>query len=96
MRDIGSQVRGEGIRTLGAKKEGKECMYFVILGSEEDKYEVIEKKKLFKGKSERMNEVLTWRERRRKSLHERKAWAEGSKDIRVRIGRDRMWLNGEI
>ncbi|XP_070169546.1 uncharacterized protein [Polyergus mexicanus] len=73
MRDIGAQVKVEGIRRLEGKKEGKEGMLLVNLGSEEDKYEVMEKKKLLKGRNERIEEDLTWRERRRKWLIGRKA-----------------------
>ncbi|XP_033221173.1 trichohyalin-like [Belonocnema kinseyi] len=87
MRDIGAQFRLIEIRRLGGNKEGRESMFLVNLGSEQDKNEVIEKKKLLKRRNERIEEDLMWRKKRRKLLIERKTWAEKCNGNRVRIER---------
>ncbi|XP_033231657.1 golgin subfamily A member 6-like protein 22 [Belonocnema kinseyi] len=90
MRDIGAQVRVEGIRGLKGNKKGRECMLLVNFGSELDKYEVMKKKKLLKGRNERIEEHLTWREIKRKWPIEQKAWTERSKGGREEEGVDTL------
>ena len=66
MSDIGAQVRVEEVRNLAGKREGKGSILLVKLGSEQDRKEVLEKKKRLKGREERIEEDLTWRERKRR------------------------------
>ncbi|XP_033231563.1 eukaryotic translation initiation factor 5B-like [Belonocnema kinseyi] len=94
MKDIGTKIRVEGVKRVGKMREGREGMFLMTLGYEEEKFEVMGEKKLLKGKSERIEEDLIWQERRRKWLIEQRAWAERRKGNKVKIGRDRIWVNG--
>ena len=95
MKDIGAEVRVEEVRNLVGKKEGKGSILLVKVGSEEEKKEVFEKKKRLKGGEERIEEHLKRRERKRRWLIEQRSW-EKKKGSVVWIGRDRLWINGEL
>lgn len=91
-----SKVRVAWVKRVGRMKEGKEGIFLVILGCEEDRLKIMVKQKLLKGRTERIKEDLTCQKRRRKWLIEQRAWAERRKGGRVKIGRDRIWVNGEM
>ena len=95
MRDIGAQVRVEEVRKLAGKKEGKGSILLVKIGSEQERKEVLEKKRL-KGREERIEKDLTWREKERRWLIEQRSWEEKKKGSVVWVGRDRLWINGEL
>lgn len=65
MREIGVEVKVEEISKIGSREEGKET-WLVKLGSEEQKREVIRRKKILKGRKERIWYDLTWKERKMK------------------------------
>ena len=90
MRDIGAQVRVEEVRNLVGKKGGKGSILLVKVGSEQEGKEVLEKKKRLKGREERIEEDLTWRERKRRWLIEQRSWEEKKKGSVVWVERDRL------
>lgn len=65
---IGMKVEVTEIRRIGAGTEkGRGEMLIVKLGNEEQKWEIMAKKKNLKGRRERISEDLTWRERKIRS-----------------------------
>ena len=76
MRDIGAQVRVEWGRNLVGKNKGKGSILLVKVGSEEDRNkgfgeeEEVERKG---GREERVEEDLTWTERKRTWLIEQRS-----------------------
>src|SRR5436190_1989481 len=64
MKEIGTQVEIEGIRRIRGKEGGEEEMVVVRLGSREQKRQVIERKKGLRGKQTRIEDDLTWEERK--------------------------------
>lgn len=60
-------------------KEGRGGMFIVTLGSEDDRFVIMGEKKMLKGSNERIEEDMTWQERRRKWQIERWAWRGGKK-----------------
>ncbi|XP_033228357.1 uncharacterized protein LOC117180123 [Belonocnema kinseyi] len=62
-------------------------MFLVTLGCEEERFKVMGKKKLLKGRTERIEEDLRRQERRRKWLTAWGAWPERRKRSKVIIGR---------
>ncbi|KMQ87386.1 hypothetical protein RF55_13340 [Lasius niger] len=64
LEEIGAKARIEEVRRVG-RKYGKEGgMVVVKLGSREQKREIMEKKKGLKGKKIRIEDDLTWKERK--------------------------------
>jgi len=63
---IGAEVGIEWIRRIRGKEDGEGEMVVVRLGSREQKRQVMEKKKELKGKKIRIEDNLTWGERRMK------------------------------
>lgn len=94
---MGVKVEVEEIRKIGEDKGKRRKMLLVRLGNEEQKWEVMEKKKKLRGRMERISEDLSWKERRvRLKLGEitrleeakrRRVWMRGG---RIRIG-DQWW-----
>jgi len=94
---VGAKVEVGEVKRIGEVKEKGRKMLLVRLGSEEQKWEVMEKKKNLRGRKERILEDLSWRERRvRWRLGEiarmeeakgRRVWVRGG---RIRIG-DQWW-----
>lgn len=65
MKDIGITVNIEEIKRIGKSRRGKE-MWWVRLGSEEQKMEVLRKKRGLKGRRERIVDDLIQKERKMK------------------------------
>lgn len=61
---MGVKVEVEEIRKIGEDKGKRRKMLLVRLGNEEQKWEVMEKKKKLRGRMERISEDLSWKERR--------------------------------
>lgn len=62
---IGAKVEIKEIRRIGEGTErGRGEMLLVKLGSEEQKWDIMGKKKILRGRRERIVEDLTWRERK--------------------------------
>lgn len=97
--EIGAKVEIEEVRRIGGVGEmGRDGeMVLVKLGNEEQKWEVMEKKKRLRGRKERITEDLTWKERRvrwrlgeiaRKEQEEgKRVWIKGGM---IRIG-EKWW-----
>lgn len=64
MKDIGMKVKIEEIRRLKGNEEGETEMIWVRLESEEQRREILEKKKNLKDRKERIVEDLTWKKRK--------------------------------
>lgn len=60
----GTKMKVGGVKRIGEVKEKGRGMLLVRLGSEEQKWEVVEKKKNLRGTKERILKDLSWGERR--------------------------------
>ena len=83
------------IKGVGRKNGGKPGMYILEMRIEEEKVNVLKRKKALKGRQERIEEDLTWNERRRKWVMNQRAWGERMKGNRAWV-EDRIWINGNI
>lgn len=89
----GTKVKVGGVKRIGEVKEKGREMLLVRLGSEEQKWEVMEKKKNLRGRKERILKDLSWGERRirwrlgkiarMEEVKGRRIWVRGG---RIRIG----------
>lgn len=62
---IGAKVEIKEVRRIGeGTKRGRGEMLLVKLGSEEQKWDIMRKKKILRGRRERIVEDLTWRKRK--------------------------------
>src|SRR5436190_18093929 len=64
IKELGVEAEIKNVRKTGGRKEGREEMAVVTLGSWEQKRKVMEKKRLLKGRKERIDDDLTWEKRR--------------------------------
>ena len=74
--EIGAEVHVGEIKGVGRKNGGKPSMYIVEMRNEEEKVNVLKRKKTLKGRKERIEEDLTCNERRRKWVMNQRAWGE--------------------
>lgn len=87
---IGAKVEIKEIKKIGEGTErGKGEMLLVKLGSEEQKWDIIEKNKILRGRRERIVEDLTWRERKIR-------WRVGEIARKEEAAERRIWMNGRI
>lgn len=92
---IGAKVEIKETRKIGRGGEGKEGeIAWVRLGSEEQKREVWEKKKMLRGRKERITDDLTWKERRMRWKLEEIAREEERKGKRVWISYGKLKIDG--
>jgi len=85
---IGAKVEIKEVRRIGEITEkGRGEMMLVKLESEDQKWEVMAKKKNLKGRKERIAEDLTWRERRIR-------WKVGEIARREMAEGKRVWVKG--
>lgn len=93
---IGAQARIEEAREVGRRGSGrKEGMIEVKMETIEGKYEVMRKKVNLRGRKERIEEDLTWKERRMQWLIRERAEEEKRKGKRVIIRYGKLIVNGE-
>lgn len=91
--DIGAEVKVEEVSRVGGGK-GKE-IWLVRLEKEEQKREVMRKKKFLKGRNEKITEDLTWRERKMKWRLEEIARREREEGRRVWVSYGRILIGEE-
>lgn len=91
IREVGVEVEVKDMSRVGTREEGKE-FWLVRLGSEEQKREVMKRKRRLKGDKMRITDDLTWRERKIKwKLEEIARSEEGrGKKVWVRYGKIRI------
>lgn len=82
---IGVKVEIEGVKRIGGVLEGGREMILVRLKDEEQKKEIWDKKKMLRGRKERIMEDWTWKERRMRWRLEEMAKEEEKKGRKVRI-----------
>ncbi|XP_036148383.1 golgin subfamily A member 6-like protein 7 [Monomorium pharaonis] len=88
-KEIGAEVTVRGVRRIGeGNKKGKELVW-VKLESEEQRKEVWSKKKILKGREEKIMEDWTWKERKMRWRLERIARVE-EKGMKVWLGYRRI------
>ncbi|XP_068990419.1 golgin subfamily A member 6-like protein 22 [Neodiprion pinetum] len=83
---IGVEVEVKDMWKVGAKKGGEKGIWIARLGNREQKRQVMGRKSLLKGREERIDEDLTWAERRMKWKLREIAAIEERRGNRVRIG----------
>jgi hypothetical protein len=93
LEEIGAKVRIEDVRRVGGKYGKEGGMVVVKLGSREQKREVMEKKKGLKGKKIRIEDDLTWEERKIRWKIREIAEEERRKGGRVWIGYGKIRIN---
>lgn len=92
---LGVDIKIESVKRVGIMTEGERGMAVVTLGSIEQKRQVMENKKKLRGREERIDDDLTWEERKvRWRLREiaRKEEGEGRK---VRMGNGGLQIDGK-
>lgn len=93
---IGVQAKVEEAREVGRRGlDGKEGMIEVKMETLEDKAMVMRKKANLKGRNERIEDDLTWKERRMQWLIRERAEEEKGKGKRVIIRYGKLIVNGE-
>lgn len=95
MEVIGAKVMIEQIRRLGGNKERGTEMLWVKLGSEEQRREVMLRKRNLGSRRERITEDMTWRERKMKWRLEEIAREEIRKGKRAWVGYGRIKIEEE-
>lgn len=95
MREIGAQVEINEMRRVRTGKEEWGEMVVVKLGSEGEKKEVMEKKKMLKGRKIWIEEDLTWEERRVRWRLREIAREEERRGRKVWVGQDKIKIEGE-
>lgn len=93
MEEIEANVEMEWIRKIRGKEGGVGEMVVVRLGSREQKRQVMEKKRKLKGRKERIEDDLTWEERKMKWKVEEIAEKERRKGNRVWTGYGKIRIN---
>ncbi|KMQ83947.1 hypothetical protein RF55_18740 [Lasius niger] len=93
LEEIGVKVKIEEIRRIGGKYGKEGGMVVVKLGSREQKKEVMEKKKRLKGRKIRIEDDLTWEERKIRWKIREIAKEERRKGSRVWIGYGKIRIN---
>lgn len=96
-RKLEVKVHVEGIRKVKMGGEGRDELLILKLGSEEEKKEMLGKKRLLKGSKVWVEENLTWKERRMKwGLKDPKEGREEElKGGKIWIGYNKININGE-
>src|SRR5436190_8292910 len=95
IKELGVEAEIKNVRKTGGRKEGREEMAVVTLGSWEQKKKVMEKKRLLKGRKERIDDDLTWQERRIRQKLIEIAIGEERKGKRVSVGRGWVRIDGK-
>ncbi|XP_046602569.1 vicilin-like seed storage protein At2g18540 [Neodiprion lecontei] len=93
---IGVEVEVKDMWEVGAKKGGEKGIWIARLGNREQKRQVMGRKSLLKGREERIDEDLTWAERRMKWKLREIAAIEERRGNRVRIGYAKIWIEGKM
>jgi len=91
---IGARVVVRQVIRIGGDKEKGREMVLVRLENEEQRWEVLGKKMLLKGRRERIMEDLTWEERRLRWRLEEFARVEEKKGKRVWVENRRVKIDG--
>lgn len=89
-KSVGVKAKIEKIRKLGRNEKMGTEMLWVKLGNEEQKKEILEKKRNLKGRRDRIIEDLTWKER--KTRWNLENIVRGGREERKQ-GADRIWEN---
>lgn len=84
--NIGAKVEIEEVKRLGGKASKRRKVVWMRLKSEDQKREVMERKKKLKRREQRILDDCTWKERRMKWKFEEIARKKMRKGRRVRIG----------
>jgi len=90
---VGVKVEIKEVRRVRGINEKEGEMVLVKLGSEEQKGEVIGKKKILKGRKKRISEDLTWRERKARWNLQEIARSEERKGRKVWVRQDRIRID---
>ena len=93
LNEIGVEAKLEEMSRVGGG-EGSDIL-LVKLENEEQKREIINKKKILRGRKERIGEDLTWRERRMKWRLEEIARMERERGRRTWVGYGKINIDGE-
>ncbi|KAM0727873.1 hypothetical protein ACS0PU_005342 [Formica fusca] len=93
LKEIKIEARVEGVRCLGSKEGGKGTA-IVKIDEVEKKKEIMRRRGEIKGRDIRLDDDLTWRERRMRWLIESVARREREKGKRVWVGYGKVQING--
>ena len=95
LEEIGVEVEIKNTRKVGGTKVRGKGMVVVTLDNREQRRKVMEKKKKLKGRMERIEDDLTWEERKIKWKLREIAREEGKKGKRVWIERNSLRIEGK-
>ncbi|XP_070170412.1 golgin subfamily A member 6-like protein 22 [Polyergus mexicanus] len=92
---LGVNIKIESVKRVGITTEGERGMAVVTLGSMEQKRQVMENKKKLRGREERIEDDLTWEERKVRWRLREIARKEEGEGRRVRIGNGGLQIDGK-
>lgn len=92
---IGAKVEIDGIKEIKTSREDWGGLAVVSLKSEEDRREVLRKKKGLKGENIWIKEDLTWKERQSRWKLKEVAKVEERRGTRIFIGNNKVMIDGE-
>jgi len=92
--EIGAKVEIEGVRLIGGGERGRGGIVWVRFKQLEQKREVMQRKKELRGRKERIEDDLTWKERRMQWMIKRAAAREEGRGRRVKVSYGRLWVDG--
>ncbi|XP_070168832.1 uncharacterized protein PF3D7_1120000-like [Polyergus mexicanus] len=92
---LGVNIKIESVKRVGIMTEGERGMAVVTLGSMEQKRQVMENKKKLRGREERIEDDLTWEERKVRWRLREIARKEEGEGRRVRIGNGGLQIDGK-
>lgn len=95
MRVIGVQVEVMEVKRVGGDKEEGRELVWVRLGSDEQRGQVMERKRRLMGKREVITEDLSWRERCTRCKLREKGWKEQRKGRRVWMENGWIRIDGQ-
>lgn len=93
--EMGVQAKVEGIREVNKRKKGERRMVVVKLRDREGKKEVMRKKKLLKGKRERIEDDWTMKERLVQWRLEEITRMEQRRNKRAEMRYTKIWMEGK-
>lgn len=92
-REIEAKV--EKVKWIKRRNDKREGMALIVINSEEEKREIMRKRRALREKELRIEEDLTWGERRMKWNIENVVWRERGKGRRVWISYGKIQIEGE-
>lgn len=94
--ELGVKAEVKEVKKIGGVREDSKSMVLVRLKSLEDKKKIMEGKWRLGRKRERIEDDMTWMEKRAMWMIKREAARMRAGGKRVRVGYIKIWVNGQV